>query len=67
MTDRSFTQPIGMPLVRRIGETSLKVFPIALSGATFGWTAGEQATQSILDIYAALGGNFIVTSDAARS
>lgn len=49
---------------RRVGSSSLRVFPIALSGASFGWTADERATTSILDRFLELGGDFIDTADS---
>lgn len=50
--------------LRRIGESDLSVFPLAMSGNVFGWTADDAATNEILDIYAAHGGNFIDTADS---
>lgn len=52
------------PLVRRIGSSDLRVFPIALSGNVFGWTADAPTTTAILDRYAELGGSFIDTADS---
>ncbi|SEC09759.1 Predicted oxidoreductase [Paramicrobacterium humi] len=40
------------------------VFPLALGGSVFGWTASAEDTVAILDRYAALGGNFIDTADS---
>jgi aryl-alcohol dehydrogenase-like predicted oxidoreductase len=56
------TGPI--PLVRHIGPSALEVFPIALSGTVFGWTADGPTTTSILDRFVELGGTFIDTADA---
>lgn len=50
--------------LRRIGVSDLTVFPLAMSGNVFGWTADDAATNSILDAYAAQGGNFIDTADS---
>src|SRR6267143_6252335 len=47
----------------RIGSTKLEVFPLALGGNVFGWTADEKTSFAILDAYAAAGGNFIDTAD----
>jgi aryl-alcohol dehydrogenase-like predicted oxidoreductase len=47
----------------RIGSTKLEVFPLALGGNVFGWTANEKASFAVLDAYAAAGGNFIDTAD----
>jgi len=56
------------PLFRRpLGFSKLQVFPIAISGNVFGWTADGQATVDILDAYAAQGGNFIDTADSYAS
>ena len=49
---------------RRIGSSELEVFPMAMSGNVFGWTAGDTATNEILDAYVAQGGNFIDTADS---
>jgi len=57
----------GAPQRRRIGHTDLRVFPLAISGNVFGWTAGHSETEGILDAYRALGGNFIDTADSYAS
>jgi aryl-alcohol dehydrogenase-like predicted oxidoreductase len=49
---------------RRIGSSSLAVFPMAISGSIFGWTADVATTTAILDTYRELGGNFIDTADS---
>jgi aryl-alcohol dehydrogenase-like predicted oxidoreductase len=49
---------------RRIGQSELTVFPLAMSGNVFGWTADDATTNEILDRYAAHGGNFIDTADS---
>jgi aryl-alcohol dehydrogenase-like predicted oxidoreductase len=49
---------------RRIGASDLRVFPLAMSGNVFGWTADGATTDGILDEYAAQGGNFIDTADS---
>ncbi|WP_213814115.1 aldo/keto reductase, partial [Glaciihabitans sp. dw_435] len=54
----------GVPRLRRIGFSDLRVFPLAISGNVFGWTADAATTEDILDAYAAEGGNFIDTADA---
>lgn len=56
-------EPAGQHL-RTIGETELRVFPLAISGNAFGWTADDEATEAILDAFAEVGGNFIDTADA---
>jgi aryl-alcohol dehydrogenase-like predicted oxidoreductase len=47
----------------KISTTDLDVFPLALGGNVFGWTADEQQSFAVLDAYAAAGGNFIDTAD----
>jgi len=49
---------------RRVGESDLRVFPLAISGNVFGWTAETNAADAILDNYAEDGGNFIDTADS---
>jgi len=49
---------------RRIGPSDLRVFPIALSGTVFGWTADGPTTTSILDRFVELDGTFIDTADS---
>lgn len=49
---------------RRIGLSSLEVFPLAMSGNVFGWTADDAATNDILDRFVEAGGNFIDTADS---
>lgn len=50
--------------LRAIGASPLRVFPLAMSGNVFGWTADVEATEGILDAYTAAGGNFIDTADS---
>ena len=47
----------------KISSTDLDVYPIALGGNVFGWTANEEESFGVLDGYAAAGGNFIDTAD----
>jgi aryl-alcohol dehydrogenase-like predicted oxidoreductase len=49
---------------RRIGLSDLHVFPLALSGNVFGWTADDAESDRVLDSYVAHGGNFIDTADS---
>lgn len=46
-----------------LGRSDLDVFPLALGGNVFGWTADRDASFEILDAYTAGGGNFIDTAD----
>ena len=52
------------PARRRIGLSDLRVFPLAMSGNVFGWTAGPDETTDILNSYAEHGGNFVDTADS---
>jgi aryl-alcohol dehydrogenase (NADP+) len=47
----------------RIGTSDLHVFPLALGGNVFGWTADEQTSHDVLDHFVAGGGDFIDTAD----
>jgi len=47
----------------KISSTDLDVFPVALGGNVFGWTADEVESFAVLDGYVAAGGNFIDTAD----
>ncbi|POM22918.1 General stress protein 69 [Actinomadura rubteroloni] len=42
---------------------SLDVFPLALGGNVFGWTADRATSFAVLDGYVAGGGNFVDTAD----
>lgn len=46
-----------------LGRSDLDVFPLALGGNVFGWTADRDASFDILDAYTAGGGNFLDTAD----
>jgi aryl-alcohol dehydrogenase-like predicted oxidoreductase len=58
------TGPVTTEARRAIGPSPLRVFPLAISGNVFGWTADVESTDSILDEYTAAGGNFIDTADS---
>jgi aryl-alcohol dehydrogenase-like predicted oxidoreductase len=59
------TAPVSLrPRFRVIGSSDLEVFPLAMSGNVFGWTADCETTEAILDTYHAQGGNFIDTADS---
>ncbi|MEV0445613.1 aldo/keto reductase [Streptomyces spectabilis] len=53
-----------MTILRPLGSSDLEVFPLALGGNVFGWTADRDQSFAVLDAYAAAGGNFIDTADA---
>lgn len=46
-----------------IGRSDLDIFPLVLGGNTFGWTADEEATFTVLDAFTAAGGTMIDTAD----
>ncbi|MFJ9834710.1 aldo/keto reductase [Streptomyces sp. NPDC101169] len=50
--------------LRKIGSSDLEVFPLALGGNVFGWTADEKTSFAVLDAYTAAGGNFVDTADS---
>src|SRR4051794_38339469 len=50
--------------LRKLGSSDLEVFPLALGGNVFGWTADEEASFAVLDAYTAAGGNFLDTADS---
>lgn len=49
--------------MKRIGTTDLEVFPLALGGNVFGWSADEAQSFAVLDAYVERGGNFVDTAD----
>ncbi|MFE6479864.1 aldo/keto reductase [Streptomyces rochei] len=48
----------------KLGSSDLEVFPLALGGNVFGWTADQDTSFAVLDAYTAAGGNFIDTADS---
>ncbi|MGW6024333.1 aldo/keto reductase [Streptomyces sp. NPDC055099] len=52
-----------MTSLRKLGSSDLEVFPLALGGNVFGWTADQAQSFDVLDAYTAAGGNFIDTAD----
>lgn len=46
-----------------IGDSDLSIFPLALGGNVFGWTADQAGSFEVLDAFSASGGNFIDTAD----
>jgi len=48
----------------RLGTSDLTVFPLALGGNVFGWSADEAQSFAVLDAFAAAGGNFVDTADS---
>lgn len=56
-----------MTALRPLGSSDLQVFPLALGGNVFGWTADEADSFAVLDAYTAAGGNFVDTADTYSS
>ncbi|CAL9501833.1 aldo/keto reductase [Streptomyces sp. enrichment culture] len=52
-----------MTSLRKLGSSDLDVFPLALGGNVFGWTADRDTSFAVLDAYTAAGGNFVDTAD----
>ncbi|MEU9705959.1 aldo/keto reductase [Streptomyces sp. NPDC047981] len=52
-----------MTSLRPLGTSDLDVFPLALGGNVFGWSADEEQSFAVLDAYTAAGGNFVDTAD----
>src|SRR5512146_395070 len=48
---------------RKLGNSGLKVAPLALGGNVFGWTADEPTSFRLLDAFTAAGGNLVDTAD----
>jgi aryl-alcohol dehydrogenase-like predicted oxidoreductase len=48
---------------RKLGNTSLEVYPVTLGGNVFGWTIDEKTSFEILDGFTGAGFNFIDTAD----
>ncbi|QTX05041.1 aldo/keto reductase [Agromyces archimandritae] len=59
-----FSGPITVPKQTSIGDTALRVHPLALGASTFGWTLGPDESHDVLDRHAAVGGDFIDTADS---
>ncbi|CAM5442939.1 Aldo/keto reductase OS=Streptomyces tendae OX=1932 GN=GUR47_22195 PE=4 SV=1 [Streptomyces tendae] len=53
-----------MTSLRKLGSSDLEVFPLALGGNVFGWTADQERSFAVLDAYTAAGGNFVDTADS---
>ncbi|MFG3130448.1 aldo/keto reductase [Streptomyces tendae] len=53
-----------MTSLRKLGSSDLEVFPLALGGNVFGWTADRNESFAVLDAYTAAGGNFVDTADS---
>jgi aryl-alcohol dehydrogenase-like predicted oxidoreductase len=51
-----------MPMHKQ-GRNGLRVSALLLGGNTFGWTADQAASETVLDAYLEAGGNFVDTAD----
>ena len=58
------TAPLPIVAPRRLGETDLAVYPLALGTSSLASAADVDEAQAVLDQYVHLGGNLVVTSDA---
>ena len=56
-----------MSPVRRIGQTDIQVYPVALGTAVFGWTLPSGRSTDLLDRFVELGGNLVDTADSYSS
>jgi aryl-alcohol dehydrogenase-like predicted oxidoreductase len=64
----TFTGPISLSSApRRIGQSDIQAFPLALGGAVFGWTLPSGRSADILDRFVDLGGNMVDTADSYSS
>jgi aryl-alcohol dehydrogenase-like predicted oxidoreductase len=50
-------------IYRKLGNSGLQVFPLALGTMQFGWTADETTSFDIMDAFLDAGGNMIDTAD----
>src|SRR5512135_2977770 len=48
---------------RRLGNSDIEIYPLALGGNVFGWTVDEPMAFRILDAFVDAGGNLIDTAD----
>ncbi|GEP48503.1 oxidoreductase [Microbacterium saccharophilum] len=51
----------------RIGHSDLDIFPLALGGNVFGWTADRDTSFAVLDAFREGGGDFLDTADSYSS
>lgn len=64
----TFTGPVSLAsLPRRIGQTDIEAFPLALGASVFGWTLPSGRSADLLDRFVDLGGSVIDTADAYSS
>ena len=58
------TRPMAIVARRRLGDSGRSVYPLALGGSVFGWTADDETSTAVLDRYEELGGDFVDTADS---
>lgn len=51
------------PVSRRVGNTGMAVYPVAINGSVFGWTTDATGAAQVLDTFVDAGGNLISTAD----
>ena len=49
---------------RKLGNSDIEIYPLALGGNVFGWTVDETTAFGILDAFVGAGGNLIDTADS---
>ncbi len=49
---------------RKLGNSGIEIYPLALGGNVFGWTVDETTAFGILDAFVGAGGNLIDTADS---
>ena len=54
--------PLSGPISRRVGQTGMAVYPVALDGSVFGWATDTKETADVLDLFYAAGGDLISTA-----
>lgn len=59
--------PLGSQVRVPLGDTGMRIFPLILGGAEFGWTIDLAASHAVLDAYLQRGGNAVHTSDGYAS
>lgn len=55
---------VGSVLRLDLGESGLRIFPLILGGAEFGWNADIETSHTILDTFVERGGNAVHTADS---
>lgn len=58
------TEPLPILARRRLGDSDIAVFPVALDCTSFGTTPDDAADATLLECYVQLGGDLVATSDA---